>query len=76
MNNVIRNNLVKKIFYDELIKKANANDSNKQTKKKKKKIGYVDSKIPDTSQFIAIHEFNRLTKINLSIYRTNKKLKQ
>ena len=49
--------------------------TNKQ-KKTNKKIGYVDSKIPDTSQFIATHEFNRLTKINLSIYRTNKKLKQ
>ena len=45
-------------------------------KKKKKKIGYVDKKLPDTSQFIAIHEFNRLTKTNLSIYRINKKLKQ
>ena len=38
INNVIRNNLVKQMFYDELIKKANSNDSNKQTKKRRRRL--------------------------------------
>ena len=56
--------LLKKAASDELVKKGNAVDSDKQNLKKN--IEYVDKKILDTNKFIATKEFNRLTKINFN----------
>ena len=49
---------------DELVKKVNSIDSKKQ--KLEKKIEDVYGKIRDTSKFVEIHAFNRLTKIEFN----------
>ena len=55
--------LFKKSVYNELVKKVNAINSDK--KNLKKKIKYIDEKIPDNSKHIMIQDFIRLINIDL-----------
>ena len=50
LSDVVNNNVVKKTVHDELVKKVNTIDSDKQSLKRK--IETVHKKIPDSSKFI------------------------
>ena len=50
LSNLVKTNVVKNSAYNELVKKVNAIDSNKQILEKK--IENFDKKVPDTSKFV------------------------
>ena len=60
LSNLVKTNVVKNSAYNELFKKVNAIDSNKQILEKK--IENFDKKVPDTSKFIVTQCFNKLKK--------------
>lgn len=64
LSKLVKHDFVKKNYLMNQLKKVDATESSKQNLEKG--IEDVDKKIPNTTKFIVIQEFNRLTKIHFN----------
>ena len=64
LSKLVKHDFVKKNYLMNQLKKVDATDSSKQNLEKG--IEDVDKKIPNTTKFIVIQEFDRVTKIRFN----------